>query len=263
MLGAIIGDVVGSVYEFASDKTKQFPLFVNGCRATDDSLMTIAVGLTCAFGDLTDKDAFQRELRQNVRMLGRQYPDAGYGAHFYDYLMSDDDAPYGSFGNGAAMRVSPVAWAANSLAEAEELAAWSAEITHDHPDGICGAQAVAAAIYMARDGASKSEIRAYMETQYYDLDFTLDDIRPTYTFDVTCRGSVPQAIVAFLEAEDFEDAVRNAVSLGGDGDTQASIAGSIAEAFFGIPEEIENTVFDYLDEEQKAYYFQYADVLYG
>ena len=262
MLGAIIGDVAGSRFEFSSHKTKHFIFLDHGCDATDDSVMTVAVGLTCAEADLEDEDAFKALLVSNMRRLGRQWPDAGYGSHFYHWIFDDTMGPYHSFGNGSAMRVSPTAWAATSLDQAEELAAWSAEVTHNHPEGIKGAQAVAACIYLAREGKSKEEIRAYVEKHYYSLAFTLDEIRPTYEFDVTCQGSVPEAIVAFLEAESFEDAVRNAISLGGDGDTQAAIAGSIAEAYFGIPDHLQEQVFHYLDEALADYYLEYAEVLY-
>ena len=176
--------------------------------------------------------------------------------------MNDTMGPYGSYGNGSAMRVSPVAYVAGTLDEAEKLAKWSAEVTHDHPEGIKGAQAVAAAIYLAKEGHDKDEIRAYIEEKYYDLDFTLDEIRPSYSFDVTCMGSVPQAIMCFLEAEDFEDAVRNAISLGGDGDTIGAIAGAIAEAYFGIPDELQEEAMEYMDDTEKDYYFEYADQLY-
>ncbi len=262
MLGAIIGDIIGSPYEFGSDKTKDFLLFAPGCGPTDDSVMTIAVGTTCAQADLYDEDSFKRVLCECMRELGRMYPDAGYGKRFYQWLMNEDDIAYGGNTNGAAMRVSPVAWVAGSLYQAEELAAWTAEITHDSPEGIAGAQAVAAAIYLARTGADKDEIREYIEANYYDLDFTLDEIRPSYSHDMTCEGSVPQAIVAFLEADDYEDAVRNAVSLGGDGDTQACIAGAIAEAYFGIDEEIQENGLACMDDTLRDYYFGYADVLY-
>lgn len=262
MLGAIIGDVVGSIYEFGSHKSKHFPLFVPGCRATDDSVMTVAVGCACVEADLEDESSFQRILAEKMREIGRLYPNAGYGNLFYDWLMRDTAGAYGSCGNGSAMRVSPVAWAAESLEDALRLARWSAAITHDHPDGIRGAEAVAAAIYLARTGAKKDAIRAYVEAHYYDLRFTLDEIRPTYRADLTCEGSVPQAIVCFLEASDYEDAIRNAISLGGDGDTQAAIAGSIAEAYFGIPDKLQERVFAYLDEPLTEYYWSYADELY-
>ena len=263
MLGAIIGDVVGSVYEFSSEKTKDFMLFAPGCRPTDDSIMTVAVGLACLNTDCSDEDGFKNAVIDRMRELGAEYPDAGYGGSFYRWLFHGLTEPYNSFGNGSAMRVSPVAWAAETLEDAEKFAAWSAEVTHNHPEGIRGAQAVAAAIFLARDGKSKDEIRAYIEEKYYDLDFTVDEIRPSYSFDVTCQGSVPQAIECFLESEDFEDAIRNAVSLGGDGDTQAAIAGSIAEAFYGIPEELSEKVMEYLDDTLREYYWEWKEFFSG
>lgn len=262
MLGAIIGDIVGSLYEFRSDKTKNFPLFSPGCSPTDDSLMTMAVGVTCVSADTHNESEFKHTLALMMREIWRQYPDAGYGDRFFDWLMSDTMGPYGSYGNGSAMRVSPVAYVAEMLDEAEKLAKWSAEVTHDHPEGIKGAQAVAAATYLVKEGHDKDEIRAYIEEKYYDLDFTLDELRPSYSFDVTCMGSVPQAIMCFLEAEDFEDAVRNAISLGGDGDTIGAMAGAIAEAYFGISDELQEEAMEYVDDTEKDYYFEYADQLY-
>lgn len=262
MLGAIIGDIVGSVYEFDSDKTKRFTLFSSGCSLTDDSLMTMAVGITCVSANTQNESEFKRTLCSIMREIGRQYPDVGYGEDFYIWLMSDTMGAYGSYGNGSAMRVSPVAYAGSSLEEVEQLAKWSAEVTHDHPEGIKGAQAVAAAIYLAKEGKSKDEIRDYIEDKYYDLDFTLDEIRPSYRFDVTCMGSVPQAIECFLEAHDFEDAIRNAISLGGDGDTIAAMAGAIAEAYFGIPDELREEAMEYMDDTEKDWYFEYSDQLY-
>jgi ADP-ribosylglycohydrolase len=177
-------------------------------------------------------------------------------------MILNESEPYGGKTNGSAMRVSPVAWAVDTLEDVERLAKWSAEITHSHPEGIKGAQAVASAIFLARTGSTKQEIKNYIESKYYDLDFTVDEIRPYYHHDMTCEGSVPQAIVCFLDSTDFEDAVRNAVSLGGDGDTQACIAGSIAEAFYGIPEEIQEEVFKYIDDNFQEYYWEYAGLLY-
>ena len=262
MLGAIIGDIVGSPYEFESDKTKDFPLFIPQCRPTDDSIMTIAVGCACAEADCYDEDNFERTLVEKMRELGRMYRGAGYGGMFYRWLMSDHMQAYNSFGNGSAMRVSPTAYAVDTLEDVERLAKWSAEVTHNHPEGVKGAQAVAAAIFLARTGSSKDEIKRYIEDKYYGLDFTLDEIRPGYSFDVTCQGSVPQAIMCFLEAENYEDAIRNAVSLGGDADTQAAMAGAIAEAFFGIPEEIQEKGLNHLDDTLPKYYWEYADQLY-
>lgn len=262
MLGAIIGDTIGSLYEFESDKTKDFALLTPSNRLTDDSLMTIAVGCACVGANIHDKEDFQGTLCRLMREIGNMYPDAGYGYGFYNWLIFESAGPYNSFGNGSAMRVSPVAWASSSLEEAETLALWSAEVTHNHKEGIKGAQATAACIYLARDGKSKEEIKEYIERKYYPLNFTLDEIRPKYEFDVTCQGTVPQAIVCFLEGQDYEDTVRNAVSLGGDGDTLAAIAGSIAEAYFGIPSELEEKIFDYMDEDIIDYYNTYADELY-
>lgn len=262
MLGAIIGDIVGSIYEFESFKMKSFPLFSTGCQLTDDSLMTMAVGLACATADTKNEAEFKATLCALMREIGRQYPEAGYGGNFYDWLMSDTMGPYGSYGNGSAMRVSPVAYAEDTLEDVERLARWSAEVTHDHPEGIRGAQAVAAAIFLAGEGKTKDEIRTYIEEKYYDLDFTLDGIRPSYCFDVTCQGSVPQAIECFLESENFEDAVRNAVSLGGDGDTIAAMAGAIAEAYYGIPDELAEKAVEYMDDDQRSWYFEYSEELY-
>ncbi len=253
MLGAIIGDIVGSVYEFESDKTKDFELFTEESRLTDDSMMTIAVGCACAKADLSDEEDFKSWVIYYMRKIGREFPSAGYGHHFFRWIKSDFMGAYNSYGNGSAMRVSPVAWMAQSLEEAEKLAKWSAEVTHNHPEGVKGAQAVAAAIYLARIGKSKSEIKEYIEQNYYVINFTLDEIRPTYEFDVTCQGSVPQAILCFLESADFEDAVRNAVSLGGDGDTQAAMAGAIAEAYYGIPSNIKETSLEYIKGAVKDY----------
>ena len=263
MLGAIIGDIVGSPYEFGDIKSKQFTLLHGGCMPTDDSIMTIAVGVACVRGDLSDEYAFKETLIDAMHELGNLYPTVSYGENFYYWLTERRREPYGSFGNGSAMRVSPTAWAADTLADVERLARWSAEVTHDHPEGVKGAMAVAAAIFMARTGATKEEIRAYVEENYYTLDFTLDEIRPAYSFDVTCQGSVPEALMAFFESTDFEDAIRNAVSLGGDCDTQAAMAGAVAEAFYGIPDDLQEKGLSYLDATLSDYYWSYADELYA
>lgn len=250
MYGAIIGDVVGSVYEARPIKTKQFPLFSEHCRFTDDTVMTCAVASAFLLWERdTGKAGLKRVLIEEMQRLGRRYPHAGYGGNFKRWLEAKEPKPYGSFGNGSAMRVSPAAWVARSLEEALELGEISASVTHDHPEGIKGAQATAGAIYLARTGASKEKIRNIVNEYFYDLSFSLEGIRPTYSFDVTCQGSVPEAIVAFLESESFEDTIRNAVSLGGDSDTQAAIAGSIAQGFFGVPDKLKNQVQGYLDEE--------------
>lgn len=253
MLGAIIGDVVGSVYEFGSDKVKDFPLFAEDCQLTDDSMMTLALGCACRKADLSDEEDFKSWVIYYMRKIGRQFPAAGYGSHFFRWIKSDVMGAYNSFGNGSAMRVSPVAWAASSLEQTETLAKWSAEVTHNHPEGIKGAQAVAAAIYLARTGKTKAEIKEYTEQNYYALDFALDEIRPNYSFNVTCQGSVPQAIQCFLESTDFEDAIRNAISLGGDGDTIGAMTGAIAQAYYGIPKGIQEKIEQYLTGAVKTY----------
>ena len=251
MIGAIFGDIVGSRYEFRNTKTKNFELFAKGCHFTDDSVMTLAVAKALLQYDRTqDLKTFQDILITSMHTYGNAYPYAGYGGNFSWWLIKKSRLPYQSFGNGSAMRVSPVGWYAKSLKEALILSKASAEITHNHPDGIKGAVVTAGAIYLAKTGTPKEEIKKFVES-YYPLDFTLDDIRPTYTFDVSCQGSVPQAMQAFLEADSFEDTVRNAVSIGGDSDTIAAIAGSVAEAFYGMSEEQEATALSYLTEELK------------
>lgn len=249
MLGAITGDVVGSRFEWNNIKSKEFTFFDPVCRPTDDSVMTLAVAkaiLACGgdFSNLSDQAVLY------MQELGRRYPRAGYGGHFRQWLRSQAPEPYNSFGNGSAMRVSPCAYAAGTMEDAIALAKAVTEVTHNHPEGIKGAEATTAAIFMALHGGSKEGIRAVIEKDYYKLNFTLDQIRSSYTFDVTCQGSVPQAIEAFLESSDFEDAVRCAVSIGGDSDTIAAITGSIAEAYYGVPADIRKQTVQYLDEFQ-------------
>ena len=245
MIGAIIGDIVGSVYERHNIKTKDFEFFSEGSRFTDDTVMTCAVCYAVreykARSNVNVIGLFQKRMVE----LGQMYPDAGYGGKFRQWLQNDYRRPYGSYGNGSAMRVSACGMLADSLEEAHNLAVYSAEVSHNHPEGIKGAVAVAEAIYLARQKKTKDEIRVHL-SQYYDLNFTLDEIRPTYEFDSSCQGSVPQAIEAFLEAENFEDAIRNAISIGGDSDTIAAIAGSIAEPYFGIPARLKARAYGYL-----------------
>ncbi len=231
MYGAIIGDIVGSVYEFNNIKTKEFPLFSKKSTYTDDSIMTVAVAkalVDARENQISFKDAVIKRMQE----YGRRYPCAGYGGMFSRWIVEANPHPYNSFGNGSAMRVSPCGLIAVALEEALELAKASAEVTHNHPEGIKGAQATAAAIFMAKTGKTKDEIRAYIESNFYELRETLDEIRPHYYFNETCHDTVPQAITAFLESENYEDAIRNAVSIGGDSDTLAAIAGSIAWAFY-------------------------------
>lgn len=230
MIGAIVGDVVGSVYEWRNHRSKEFPLFHPNAFFTDDSLCTIAVA-DCL---LTGGDPAER-----LRHWGRRYPDLGYGGRYRHWLNGDDPRPYGSFGNGAAMRVSPAAFLASSLDEARRFARRVTEVTHNHPEGIKGALATTDAIWLSFEGAGPGEIRHHLSTTYgYDMARTVDSIRPGYEFDESCQGTVPEAIICALEASGFEDALRNAISIGGDSDTVACIAGGVAEARFGVPGEI-------------------------
>lgn len=247
MLGAIIGDIVGSRFEFNNLKSKQFDLFTPECSFTDDSVMTLAVAKAiCQFEKITDYDAFKNVLIKTMHEVGKKYPRCGFGGNFYRWIMQEKTEAYNSFGNGSAMRVSPAGWYAKSLEEAEALAKATAEVTHNHPEGIKGAVSVAGLIFLAKSGATKNELSEYAK-KFYDIDFTLDEIRSSYRFYEICQKSVPQAIVSFLEADSFEDTIKNAVSIGGDSDTIAAIAGSVAEAFYGVPENIENEALKFLD----------------
>ena len=234
MYGAIIGDTVGSVYEFDNVKTKDFPLFSEYSSFTDDSVMTVAVAAALLRWKKDGAD-LHSAMVEEMKEFGRLYPHpkGAYGGRFSQWLRSDDPRPYNSLGNGSAMRVSPCGLMAESLEEALELARVSAEVTHNHPEGIKGAQATAAAVYLARTGSSIPEIRAYISGNFYPLDRTLEEIRPDYGFNETCQGTVPEAITAFLESCSFEDAIRNAISLGGDSDTIGAITGAIAWAYYG------------------------------
>ena len=237
MYGAILGDIIGSPFEFdRGNKTKEFDLFTKGCDFTDDSVMTIAVGeALLAVGTEATVKKIEEAVVTNMQDWGKRYPYAGYGGRFRYWLRERNPKPYGSYGNGSAMRVSAVGWLYDSLERTREVARATANVTHNHPEGIKGAEATASAIYMARNESSKEEIKEYIEREFhYNLDRTLDEIRPGYHMDETCQRTVPEAIIAFLESKDFEDAIRNAVSLGGDTDTLGAITGSIAEAFYGI-----------------------------
>lgn len=248
MLGAIVGDIVGSRFEHDNHKDKSFDLFAEGCKTTDDSNMTLAI----AQGILKCNNTWS-QLSENavtsMRNLGRRYPN-GYGGRFLAWIYSSDPHPYNSWGNGSGMRVSPCGWAGKSLVNALRLSDLVTVVTHNHPEGMKGARAITAAVYLARTGAKKEEIKKHIEENYYPLNFTLNAIRPQYCFDVSCQGSVPQAIEAFLESDSFEDAIRNAVSIGGDSDTIAAMTGSIAEAYYGIPKEIRESALKYLDSYQ-------------
>jgi len=243
LLGAVAGDVIGSPWEFIPMKATDFELFNERSKYTDDSVLTLAI----ASALLIDGHPY----REQVQAIGRKYPNSGYGGMFNKWLFSGSNRPYNSYGNGAAMRVSPVAYAFSTIEEVLHEAQKCTEITHNHPEGIKGAQAVASSIYLSRQGATKSEIRDFVSENFkYDLDQTVEGIRKNYSFDETCQGTVPEAIISFLESEDFETAIRKAVSLGGDSDTLACITGSIAEPFYGgVPAEIERQVIERLPEE--------------
>ena len=248
MLGAIIGDIAGSRFEWNNHKSKDFELFSDRCFFTDDTVMTIAVGKALLESRKNRYDDLEKQLIRWMHEIGRNYPYCGYGGRFYYWIMKNQKDPYRSFGNGSAMRTSLCGEIATSLDEALELGMRCAAVTHDHPEGIRGAQAVSACIYLAKEGKSLKEIRRYVNDHFYVLDFTLKEIRPFYSFNETCQGTVPQAIEAFLEAESFEDAIRNAISIGGDSDTLAAITGSMAEAFFSIPQELKEKAKTYLDD---------------
>lgn len=240
MLGAIAGDIIGSVHEFKGQKSKEFPLFIEQSTFTDDTVLTIAVA-DCLLHGCSYVDKF--------REYTKSYPDRGYGLGFRDWVRSGSRQPYNSWGNGSAMRVNPVAFAFDTLEEVLREAEASAAVTHNHPEGIRGAQATAVAAFLARQGESKSKIRHKVEELFqYDLSRSLDQIRSTYSFNESCQQTVPEALTAFLESEDYEDAIRSAISLGGDADTLACITGGIAEAFYGgVPREIAETALSLLD----------------
>ncbi len=241
MIGAIAGDIIGSVYEWANIKIKEFPLFDDRCFFTDDSILTIALADTLLTGT---------PYVENLKQFYRWYPEGGYGGSFQHWAQSRSSEPYNSWGNGAAMRISPVGFAFDDLTSVLENAEAFTAITHNHPEGIKGGQSVAAAIFLARTGKTKEEIKAFIESQFgYDLSRHVDEIRPGYSFDESSQGSVPQAIRSFIDSIDYEDAVRTAISLGGDSDTLACIAGGIAQAFYGgVPSAIEAKVYSVLDE---------------
>ena len=263
MLGAMVGDIVGSIYEWNNIKTKSFPLFAKGCCFTDDTVMTMAVAEALMQGGAPE------DYIEAMKRLGRQYPRAGYGGRFRQWIQSEESEPYNSWGNGSAMRVSPCGWniplhltREEGVKVAERLAENSAVVTHNHPEGVKGAQAVAVSILYMRHGKSDNSIEEYKEylrrdiaAWYgYDMGRTLDEIRPTYSFDVSCQGSVPEAIIAFLESNSFENAIRNAISIGGDSDTIAAITGSIAEAAYSIPDDVATKAMEHLDDNLREIY---------
>ena len=256
MLGAILGDIVGSPYEFDHNnyKHKDFPLLSEKSHFTDDTVMTLAVALGLIAGQGDAQKTFA-EVQHEMRHWGRRYPHAGYGGMFRQWLRAEHPQPYGRFGNGSAMRVAAAGWLFDTLDKTLEMAKVTAEVTHNHPEGIKGAQATAAATFLARTGHSKPEIKRYVEQTFgYDLSRTCDEIRPGYRHVETCQQTVPEAIIAFLESTGFEDALRNAVSLGGDSDTLACITGGIAEAFYGMPPELREETLKRLSEEMQTAY---------
>lgn len=247
MLGAIIGDIVGSRFEWDNIKTKEFDFFTEECFFTDDTVMSLANAKAIMeskddYSDLSEKSV------EFMQKIGRLYPDSGYGLGFEEWINSNNPKPYNSYGNGAAMRVSACGFVASSLDEAKKLSEKVTSVTHNHPEGIKGAEATAVAIYLAKTGKSILEIRDYIDKYYYPMNFTLDLIREDYEFNETCQDTVPQAIMAFIESNSFEDSIRNAISIGGDSDTIAAITGSIAEAYYGIPTEIRKHAITFLDD---------------
>lgn len=267
MIGAIIGDIVGSRFEFHNHKSKQFTLFTTDNYFSDDTVMTLAVAK--ALMETNKKEVIGEAYYQllekltieYIQALGRKYPYAGYGGMFIRWLLSSNPKPYNSFGNGSAMRISPVGFSAKSLEEADKLTEVITKITHNHPEGIKGAKATVTCIYLAKHGYSKEDIRKVINDNFYKLNFTLDEIRDSYQFNETCQGSVPQAIIAFLEGDSFEDAIRNAISIGGDSDTIACITGAISEAYFGVPEDIKNKALSYLDKELLNIYQEWVELI--
>jgi ADP-ribosyl-[dinitrogen reductase] hydrolase len=267
LIGAIIGDIVGSRFEFNNHRSKDFELFTDECQVTDDSIMTIAVAKAIMETEKKIKPLLN-ERRNNyeynkllesmtikcMQEIGRKYPYCGYGGMFRHWVFSDNPKPYNSFGNGAAMRISPVGFFANTEHEACELSRIVTSTTHNHEEGIKGAEATVISIYMARHGATKDEIRHKINENYYNLNFKIDEIRDTYKFNETCQGTVPQAIVAILESTSFEDAIRTAISVGGDSDTLAAITGSIAESYYGVKDDIKEKALTYLDKELRSIY---------
>ena len=254
MIGAIVGDIAGSIYEFHNIKARDFTIFADyhgrRARPTDDSVMTLAV-MQSLLDAADDLPALPAAAVRRMQEFGRRYPYAGYGGSFRRWIASEDPKPYNSWGNGAAMRVSGCGWAAKTLEEALAFSDAVTGVTHNHPEGLKGARAVTAAIFLLRNGTSVADVRSHIRENYYPLDFTLDEIRPSYDFDVSCQGSVPQALEAFFEADSFESAIRNAISIGGDSDTIAAIAGGVAEAQWGVPDNLRAEALARLDAFQR------------
>ena len=270
MLGAIIGDIVGSRFEFVDDilRPKNFALFTPSCRPTDDSFMTLAVAEALLLSK-GDQECLQRQVISSMKKIAHKHPKTGWGAHFYRWIFEENNPkPYNSYGNGAGMRISPVGWVAESEEEVKALSKTVTEVSHNHPEGLKGAEAIALAVYLARIGNSKDEIRERMQ-EYYpklnDKNFTIKNIHGKYGYDddgkwVTCQGSIPQALIAFLDSENFEDAIRNAVCIGGDSDTIGAMAGSIAEAYYGVSYEMEEKALTYLSDDLISTYYAFETI---
>ena len=258
MLGAIVGDIVGSRFEWDNIHTKRFRLFTGDCHFTDDSLMTVAI----ADAILRSGDGFEdlgRHAVERMRYWGRKYPNSGFGGMFIKWLKSDNPQPYNSFGNGAAMRVSPCGWAGKKLAEVTGLSRLVTEVTHNHPDGLKGAETTAMACFLARKGAPMIEIQDYLQEHYYPMDKELEEIAKDYEWHSDCEGTVVPALECVFEADSFEDAIRNAISLGGDSDTIAAVAGGFAGGYFGVPKKIREAALTYLDEEMQRVVAQFEE----
>ncbi|MCR5594046.1 MAG: ADP-ribosylglycohydrolase family protein [Saccharofermentans sp.] len=254
MIGAIIGDIAGSRFEFdRGDKSKEFKLFTRYNHFTDDTVMTVAVAEALLNAGVdADEKTVKTELIKSMKKWGQKYPNAGYGARFIYWVLTDDPEPYGSYGNGSGMRVSPAGWMYDTIDRTREVARWTAGITHNHPEGIKGAESIAAAIFLARNGEDKDAIKTYIEREFgYDLSRTLDDIRPTYKHVEDCMHTMPEAITCFLESDSYEETLRNVMYIGGDTDTLGAIAGAIAEAFYGTPYDLYKTAQDYLPDDIK------------
>lgn len=245
LFGAIIGDIVGSIYEFRNIKTKDFPFFPMHGYITDDSCMTIAVAM--AIKNWKENGGNLSELAtQSMREIGNRFPDMGYGAQFRQWLIHQDKGPYNSWGNGAAMRISAAGWYGNSITEVKRLSYMVTSVSHDHIEGIKGAEATAVAIFLARTGKTKEEIARYITANYYDWCASVAELQANYSWDSSCQGTVPPALQCFFESESFEDAIRNAISIGGDSDTIGAITGAVAEAFYGVPDEIKEKAKNYI-----------------
>ena len=270
MLGAIIGDIVGSRFEFMDDvrRRKDFVLFTPSCTPTDDSFMTLAVAeaLLLSKGDI---ERLKRQTVASMKKVAYRHPDTSWGERFYSWLFEESEPlPYNSFGNGAGMRISPVGWVASTEDEVRALSRTVTEVSHNHPEGLKGAEAVAMGVYLARVGKDKSEIRARLGEYYpqlYDDSFNIKNIHGRYGYDdegrwVTCQGSIPQALISFLDSEGFEDAIRNAVSIGGDSDTIGAMAGAIAEAYYGVPFDMEEKALSYLSEDLLSIYYAFGTI---